>query len=267
MKRDDFDTHSFKMAVADGGLSSLRFACDFAERLVAATETAGEIETLPKGFAAFRARNKICEYEDEETGQIHFHPLRGREVGAPPADQVKLGRFNIACHPVLYLSFSGAVALAEVRALPSDDCTVARLETKKPLKIARLLRNESFPLRALLDEEPTKESYEEWLMADAARFVSRRVTDDERDVHYRACNLISSAFRESGVEGLAYRTSFWSSGWRDEKYSKDEDSLRASNLVLFDPDAAIPVSSSVYRIDWKRPTAEIAGNARWKATS
>jgi RNA-directed DNA polymerase len=60
---------------------------------------------------------------------------------------------------------------------------------------------------------------------------------------------------------------FWSEGWREEERSEEEDSIFASNIVLFDPKHAKPVRSALFRIDWKRPTAQEDGNGYWEAKS
>ena len=262
---DTYEPGKLKAAVKRGGRDDLRFACDLADRIVAAVTKAKDEETLEKGFKAFRARNDYVEDCETNLGRVDLYPLGEKEISAPPKDKTSLGRFNPPYLPVLYLSTTREVALAECRALPSDICTVATFQTVRPIRIAKLLQVDNIPFEALLDQNPSEDSLEKWLLAQTANFVSRRVPDHDRDVHYRACNLIASAFKECGFEGLAYRTSFWSQGWRDEKRSADEDRIFASNLVLFDPEAAIPRQSALYRINWKRPFAEHEGGGVWTA--
>lgn len=213
----------------------------------------------------FRARNDYVEDEKSDPGRIHFYPLEGDEVCAPPAEKTQLGRFNAPRAPVLYLSTTPEVALAEVRALPSDTCTVAHFKTMKPSKIGKLLLHGTEPFSVLLEDEPPEEGLEQWLLARTAEFVSRSVGVDDRDLHYRACALIASAFKEAGFDGVAYRTSFWSSGWSDQEKSKNENHVRAANIVFFDPNAAKPQSSFLRSINWRRPIAEQAGNSVWRA--
>lgn len=213
MDRFAYDPERMKVAIRNGGRSDLRFACECADQIVAAVTRSKDEETLEVGYGAFRARNGYHEEEDAESHQPNTYPLAGTEMSAPPKEITRLGRFNPPLNPALYLSTTREVALAEVRALSSDTCTVAVFKTVKPVRIARLLRLGS-PLGALFNETPSQADLDAWLLSQTAKFVSRRVEDDVRDLHYRTCNLIASAFKESGFDGLVYRTSFWSPGWR-----------------------------------------------------
>lgn len=261
----DFDLYKMQDAVRCGGIGDLRFACDFADCIVQAALKAGDQETLRSGFAAYRARNDYIEDHESEPGNIHIHPHIGEEISAPPKDKTRLGRFNAPLSPVLYLSAAPEIALAETRALPSDTCTVAVFKMTREVRIAKLLRVDSIPIDVFFEDEPGEEMLERWLLAQAARFVSRRVSDANRDLHYRVCNLIGSAFKERDFDGLAYRTSFWSKGWRQEGVSPDEDNIKSSNIVLFYPKLAEVVQSSLWEIDWLRPTAERAHGSIWTA--
>lgn len=254
-------------ALTRGGQGDLRAACDCADRIVNAVEKAGDVEELKEGFHAFRARKDYHEDDTSQPGHVYFYPLSGNAVCAPPKEITKLGRFNAPLHPVLYLSTSREVAIAETRALSTDTCTVAVFKTELPIRLAKLLKKSGFPLGALLSEDRNEEDLDKLLLYQTAEFVSRRVSDDAREAHYRTCNLIASAFKERGFDGLAYRTSFWSEGWREEERSEEEESIFASNIVLFHPKHAKPVRSALFRIDWKRPTAQEDGNGYWEAKS
>lgn len=259
MTNKSYNPMEIREALKRGGQSDLRFACDFADQIVTAVYNAEDTETLSKGTRTYRARNKhdVSE-ENGEDGSctVSFNPLPQEEMEAPPEDKVALGRFNPPNMPVLYLSTTKEVSLAEVRALPSDICTVATFELVKPVKVAKLLRHNEVSVVDVHDQNASPEILEKWLLSQIAAFVSRRVPDQERDLHYRSCNLIASAFKERGVEGLIYRTSFWSSGWRDEARSSDVDLVFASNVVLFDPKVAKQVEVDLLQINWKRPSAE-----------
>ncbi len=248
-----------------GGQSDLRFACDFADRIANTVEKLGHEETLRDGFRIFRARNDYDDREYPERGQVNPRPLSEQDVCAPPKEKVGLGRFNAPGSPVLYVSTTPEVALAEIRALPKDPCTLADFLTMRPLRVAKLLEHGREPLGVLTDENPTDEMHEKWLLARTADFVSQRVAGHDRELHYRTCNLIGSAFKEHGFDGLVYRTSFWSPGWRDKSNAAAKDNALAANIVFFDPEAAKPKSSALYSIDWKRPSVEVAGNSSWTA--
>lgn len=265
MNLKEYDPITILDALERSGLSDLRGACDFADKIAEAVDQEGDVEELKKGFVAFRARKDYEEDHTSQPGHIHFHPLTGVDVCAPPREKTKLGRFNAPFQPVLYLSTTREVAIAETRALSTDTCTVATFETKCTIRLAKLLKKTGFPLGVLLSEIPSNEDYNKYLLYRTAEFVSRRVADSDRELHYRACTLIASAFKERGFDALAYRTSFWSNGWREEGTSEEEESIFASNIVLFDPQQAKPVRSSLFRIDWKRPSAKQDGNGYWKA--
>lgn len=260
---DKYNPEKLTQAIQRGGINDLRFACDLADRVVNAAMRVKDEEILSKGFVAFRAR---LDYEvDEENNQIQ--PLAKQDLCAPPQKKTPLGRFNAIREPALYLSATREVALAEVRAVSTDICTVATFQTVSPLKIAKLLRHNKEPLGLFLGEPHNNDDLEMWLLARTAAFVSRRVNERESELHYRACNLIGSAFKSHGYDGLAYRTSFWSDGWRDTERASEVDNIFAANIVFFDPKAATPRQSNLFKIDWKRPVAEIAGNSQWNADS
>lgn len=267
MNIHEHDPRIMLNALIRGGQSDLRSACDFADRIVEAVERVGDVEELKQGFNAFRARKDYIEDDTSQPGRIHFYPLSGEDVCAPPKEKTRLGRFNAPFHPVLYMSTSCEVAIAETRAFSTDTCTVATFKTERPLRLARLLKKSGFPIGAFLQESPNDEDFDKLLLYRTAEFVSRRVSDEERELHYRVCNLIASAFKERGFDGLAYRTSFWSNGWRDGDRSEEEEGVRASNIVLFDPKQAKPVEASLFKIDWKRPIAEQDGNGHWSLNS
>ncbi|WP_353340453.1 RES family NAD+ phosphorylase [Pelagimonas sp. KU-00592-HH] len=267
MKFSEHDPKVILDALSIGGLGDLRRACDFADRIVNIVERAGDEEELKQGFLAYRARKDYIEEEDTQTGRLDHHPLSRDDVCAPPANKTQLGRFNAPRNPVLYLSTTPEVAIAETRALSTDTCTVAKFETLRPLRLAKLLQKGGVPIGFILNDKQTDDDWDKWLLYQTADFVSRRVSDTDRKLHYRACNLIASAFKERGFDGVAYRTSFWSNGWRDLGHSEEEESIFASNIALFDPQSATPIQAGLYRIDWKRPIAEINGNSSWTARS
>lgn len=250
-------------ALERGGQNDLRAACDFADRIANAVDRAGDVEDLEPGFRAFRARNDYKEDDTSDPGKVYFYPLSGDDVCAPPKEKTRLGRFNAPLHPVLYLSTTREVALAESRALSTDTCTVAVFEIQHPIRLAKLLKKGGFPIDAMISENPSEESIDEVLLYQTAEFVSRRVQDHHRDLHYRTCCLIASAFKERDFDGLAYRTSFWSSGWREEERTEAEESVFASNIALFDPQQAKPIGASLFRLNWKRPIAEEDGGGVW----
>ena len=250
----EFDSYALRSAVERGGLSDLRFACEFVERVVSIVEMYGDTFIMDAGQDAFRARNGYTEVDDDVLG-TKFVPLEGDAISAPPAETTSLGRFNQSGRPVLYMSTTPEVALAECRTLPSETCTVANFKTKRKCRIAQFLRHEQFS-KGTLAVEKTKRGHELWLLYEMSKFLSRRVEGGERELHYKTCNLVASAFSERNYDGLLYRTSFWSSLWKEENEKELNSNIRSSNIVLFDPLAAYPESSKLYSLNWNRPRAE-----------
>lgn len=263
MDLEQYELHNLKQAVERGGVGDLRFACDFVDRIVLATEKHIGVEELSVGYKAFRARDDYNEDIDPEDHSYYPNALRGDEVGAPPANLTRLGRFNIPRHPVLYLATTPEVALAEIRAAPSVTCTVATFKTVKPIRLGKLLEVDKVPVGVFLNSKPLIEDYEHYLLARTAKFVSMQVSERDRDTHYRTCNLIGSAFKERGFDGLAYRTSFWASGWRDDQNTVDANIVLSSNIVLFNPEDAKPARSDLYNVNWKRPIADRQSGGSW----
>ena len=262
----EYDIDQFKQALWVGGIGDLRFACDFADRIVSIVEEAKATGPLRSGFRAYRARPGLCSEEvNEKYGTVDRSPWAGDDIAAPPTELTSLGRFNPPRKPALYLATTKEVALAETRALSSDTCTVAILETVRELKIAMLMAHNQHPWEAFIESSPKEECLKKFLLSETASFVSRRVPDHDRDLHYRACNLIASAFQARGYEGLLYRTSFWSDGWFSDGKPTKKDLIDSANLVLFDVGSAIPKSSALYRIDWQRPEAKEDGGGHWTA--
>lgn len=75
---DEYNLSNFRDALGRGGVGDLRFACDFADRIVTAVGAADDEETLKKGFKAFRAR---ADYEEDCTsnpGNVYLNPLIGK---------------------------------------------------------------------------------------------------------------------------------------------------------------------------------------------
>lgn len=120
MNLNEHSPRTMLNALIRGSQSDLRDACGFADRIVEAVERAGDVEELKEEFHAFRARNDYEEDDTSQPGHIYFYPLSGEDVCAPPKEITQLGRFNAPFHPVLYLSTSREVAIAETRTLSTD---------------------------------------------------------------------------------------------------------------------------------------------------
>ena len=249
------DVSKLKDLVRSGGPSELKIAISIAEKIASLVQSYEHFETVSEGRTFFRARNSYDQSESLFGGELN-RPLNGDNMGPPPKEKSGLGRFNSKGTSALYLSSLPEVALAEVRAIQGQKCTVAQFQTLRETRIAKLL---AFPDRNLNSEQGFEESEEERLLIDASVFVSRRILHEDRNDHYRCCNLIGSAIREHGFDGIAYRTSFWSPSWGDES----AENFQFANIVLFDPKVAQAVKSSIMELEWPRPISKYSNGIDW----
>lgn len=237
-----------------GTLSNLRAACEFADAIADLVEKRSEHALLFKTFVLFRARNKSIQLLDNQS-RLRIDPVPFKEIGPPPAECTQLGRFNLKGDPVLYLATSPEIALAECKALRTDVCTVGRFSVTKDCKLAKFWRQNDVPVGAST-VGATEKDYEDWFLTELSNFLSRQFQSNERKQHYTSCNLIASALKQRGFDGITYRTPFWSPNWDDT----DDDEINAlnnANVVLFDTRSAEVENVYTGTIDWSRPSADI----------
>lgn len=247
--------YKVRNSLSNGSIADLRLACKYVEDVADAIERTVSFQTIEAGFMFYRSRNEYLE-DIAENSQMRLYPLKKENMGAPPACKTELGRFNRKGNPVLYLSTTREVALAECKARPIDTSTVGEFSLLKPAKIAIFLKTDGFPIGWLMNDEPSQNDYDQYLLHQITNFLCQPVSDSERYAHYRLTSLLASVFEEREFNGIAYRTSFWSPAWREEDDDPIRETLRSSNVVLFDPKIAEVKHVDLYSIDWKRPVSK-----------
>lgn len=245
----------------------LHRAINYVDGVVNLVESMGDIKSINQDYKTYRSRigsKTIKTYTEQNHVDYSVLPLPIEEISSPPKDKVLQGRFNSTNKPALYLSTSPEVALAECRAIYNEYCTVGEFKLKSELSVATFLRDTvEF---SIFDDDPKNDEsgrkigkenvFNQHRLVDLTEFLSRRVKGVERDLHYRACNLIASAFADKGFDGIVYKTSFWSPKWNDSRISNINNQIKNSNIVLFNTESVRAVSTTLYNINWNRPVAE-----------
>lgn len=181
---------------------------------------------LPKGTMLFRARSGF----DSTDGKRK--PWSGVDIGAPPIHKCKPGRVNRMTQRVLYSTEQESTAVSEVRPSRGAIVSVCGLKVLKSLRVADLAKRIASPnpflsrgLRHNLEVSAVLNEFSHQLASPLAR------SDDLED--YLPCQYIADRIRAAGLDGIRYRSALVPAG---------------TNVVLFDPDAAQVLQSSLVRV-------------------
>ena len=200
-------------------------------------------ETLPKGAILFRAQLGI-DHANAKDG--HGDTVEGVEPVAygparmkPTNSHVSEGRTNSAGIAVLYLSSLELTAISEVRPWIGSEVSVARFKTLRPQRMVDLTlgHGKSSEEKILLESpvgEPISSRDKElavWTDIDSA--FSRPTLRSDGSPDYVPTQILAELFRSMNYDGLIYRSNFGESG---------------HNIVLFDLDAAVPISGVPVRV-------------------
>lgn len=146
---------------------------------------------------------------------------RVAQMGAPPPECVKRGgRANPAGIAYLYLASNEETALAEVRAEPGNEVTLAKFEIEETARIADLTDLQKIHVDPLGHESLKYEINRRGLLRRFADTLSRPVTDDEHEIDYVPTQYLAEFFLTRKFDGICFSSSLASSG---------------KNIVLFDP--------------------------------
>jgi hypothetical protein len=197
---------------------------------------------IRKGQHFFRARNSL---------DSNGNPLSVQEMGAPPSDIARAGRFNEDRNSVLYAATTRVIALAEVRPARGEVCSLALIETLDNIFGANLLPT----LKSFKLSESASQT-DDFVWEGICEHLAHQPTQSDRDLHYRSCRLIASVFAEMGAKFLLYRTSFYSKLWGD--YSENDTAVGVANIVFFDPSLAEVLETKRYELNWPMPAAELS---------
>lgn len=139
--------------------------------------------------------------------------------GAPEKEEATAGRMNPSGIAYLYVANSPETALAEVRPMISDYVSIAKLKTKRKLKIADLTR-----LNAPLD------NLDVFFRRLSLKF-SRPINRDE--ANYLPTQYLAEKIKNADYAGIKFASSLHKDGY---------------NIVFFDPNICEVLSSEVYEV-------------------
>jgi hypothetical protein len=202
---------------------------------------------IPKSKRLYRAR---VGYHDSGI-EAGYQPFPHDQLGAPPKDKItRGGRANPPGIAYLYTAEEEATAVAEVKPFIGALVSASAFNPKIDLKIVDLTQAHRI-------QSPFGHANltREILRCDLLRFLNEELAepvDPDRDsIEYVPCQYIVEVIRDSGFDGVRYRSAMRNGG---------------HNIVFFDPDNFIPVGSPMlFRIReqqikyeiWKPPTGGI----------
>ncbi|WP_374197763.1 RES family NAD+ phosphorylase [Microbacterium sp. EST19A] len=170
----------------------LDFASDNCEPLI-----------LAPGTLLYRARIERNVRELEM--QVRRNP--SKEMGPPPPEFASAGRLSAAGMPILYTARKAKTACAEVAShSPYDECVVATLEVRQPLRLIDLTVIPDLPSifdPAYSDFASRRASFEFY----RDRMMEYIPGDDRQAMEYLPSQLLTEAFRWLSVptiHGIAY---------------------------------------------------------------
>ncbi len=164
-----------------------------------------------------------CDDLDHAETWIRARPGKrlASEMGAPSPNLVKKGqRANPAGIAYLYLASDEETALAEVRAEPGDEVTLARIVIPKNARIADLSDLHRTEIDPLGHEDLKFEINRRALLRRFAEDLSRPVTDNDHEIDYVPTQYLAEFFLTLGFDGICFRSSL----------------ANGKNIVFFDPE-------------------------------
>ncbi|MDY0829631.1 RES domain-containing protein [Microbacterium sp. BG28] len=149
-----------------------------------------------------------------------------REMGPPPTDSASAGRLSAAGMPMLYTAREPETACAEVAShSPYDDCVVATLEVRQPLRLLDLTVIPKLPSIF----SPTYSHFAS--SRTAFEFYRDRMMDfipgdDRQTMEYLPSQLLTEAFRWFSVptiHGIAYPSAAGTGGTNIALFFEDNE--------------------------------------------
>ncbi|MEJ0025948.1 MAG: RES family NAD+ phosphorylase [Rhizomicrobium sp.] len=240
-----------------------RYATDPASRAfiqtVLATAPVRDL-TINKGLILYRAQLDVEErvFQDDDGAErieIVGHAL---DRMMPNSEKVQAGRANPSGIAYLYLASQKLTAVSEVRPWLGAGVSVAQFEVRRDVRALDLTKgHEQFGFGLLTMEQLMGEASVDrdtkrravWTDIDSA--FSRPVSRSEETYDYVPTQILAEAFRETGYEGIVYRSSFGDPGY---------------NIVLFDVHDAEICSCAPYTINKLSVEFEQSGNDWFAST-
>ncbi len=156
-----------------------------------------------------------------------FHPERMK----PLQNSAFEGRANPQGITYLYLSTDMNTAMAEIRPWIGSYISLAQFKLSKNIKIINCTSEEKEYKDYI--EEPNPKVREIAVWGDIDRAFSTPVTPNESTADYVPTQIIAELFKNSGFDGIAYRSSLG----------------EGHNIVLFDLDSADFINCTLYKTE------------------
>jgi hypothetical protein len=204
---------------------------DFLETVLS---TAGKKEeVIAAGTILFRAQlghdwrpEPVAEGVTEEL-PCAFSPERMK----PRPDRAVEGRANPKGIPCLYVGTHTKTSVAEVRPWIGALVSVARLKTTRPLRVVNCTVDKH--TSKLYFQEPSPDERERVVWQDIDRAFSEPVAPSDDEASYAPTQVLAEAFRQSGFDGVAYRSAVGT----------------GHNIAIFDSAAADLISCGLVVVD------------------
>lgn len=197
------------------------------------------VTKLRKGKVLWRAQ--AGHFDEENYDPADLPKPYSAERMKPLRNRATEGRANPKGIPYLYLATGEKAAILEVRPWIGSLVTVAKFKTLKGLKLADCSGDgpvNSYPTNASSADKESAVWYQ------INRAFSEPVTPSDNVAEYAPTQVIAETLRESGFDGVMYRSSLGS----------------GRNIALFNVDAADPIDRFVCEVEKVRFTVGIRMN-------
>jgi len=157
----------------------------------------------------------------------------------PWRDRATEGRANPKGVPVFYSALDKQTAIAEVRPWVGSYVSYGRFATIRELRLVNCTDNSmgKRDLKTVLEysrNEPEPSEREKWVWHDIDEAFSEPVSRDDDSADYVATQILSECFRNTGFDGICYRSSV--------------SSTDGINVVLFNLDDVELIDTGLVKI-------------------
>ena len=195
---------------------------DYLREMLVMPQLYMSLEKMGDGEQSHRAE-ELFEAWERYRKNVRFKGYNGKKSSAPPSDSINEGRGNPAYIRCLYLSEDSITPVYEVKPQIGDQVSVARFKAKRELELYDLTGNSENP-----DDPISAENYS--LFHTIAKMFSEPGSGQK---DYIPTQFIVEEIKRLGFDGVCYNSSLHSGG---------------VNVVLFEPDDCIAVSSDLVEI-------------------
>jgi hypothetical protein len=202
---------------------------EFLQTVLATSITRQEV--LASGNIFYRAQRGNGWRPEDYGGVVEeFQAPLDPEFMKPRPYRAREGRANPKGIPYLYLATHENTSVAEVRPWKGEYVSVAQFALKRDVRVVNCT-TENHKLMIYI-HEPEPEERERNVWQDIDRAFSQPVTPEDDTADYAPTQVLAEFFRESGFDGVAYRSSVGG----------------GHNLALFDIEVAVQKNCSLVQI-------------------